>query len=71
MIVSVPAAIPVTIPVVNPTVALVLLQFQLPPVTASLSSVVAPIHTFPAPVIGYGSGFTVTTFVTMQPVPIE
>ena len=70
--VAVPVATPVTIPVVAPTVAVaVLLLLQPPPVVASLSVVVAPMHTTAVPVITPGNGFTVTAAVIVHPVPNE
>jgi hypothetical protein len=79
VIVTVPgvvgAAIPVTTPVVEPTVAIVIsLLSQVPPVGAPVSAIVEPIHTcIPAGVlvIDVGSGFTVTIAVLTQPVGIE
>jgi hypothetical protein len=62
-----PRAIPVTTPVVSPIVAtLVLPLFQVPP-PASLSAIVAPIHTAEGPVMAAGNGLTVTVVVTAQP----
>ena len=64
-----PAVIPVTIPVAEPMVAILgILLLQAPPVTASVSAVVAPAQTMPAPPIGAGAGFTVTTMVAAHPV---
>ena len=68
---AVPAAIPVTTPVDTPTVAFVLPLVHVPPVTGSLRLVVAPMQTVAVPVIGEGNAFTVTTFVTAHPAPIE
>ena len=60
---------PVTIPVVEPTVATVVLSLvQMPPEVASLSKVVRPTHAAGVPVIGAGTGLTVTTTVAIQPV---
>ena len=59
-----PAPIPVTIPVVTPTVATAgALVNQKPPPGVLLSVVVAPIHTPNVPVMVLGYGFTVTTIV--------
>ena len=69
MIVEVPADIPVTIPV-EPIVAIVVaLLLHVPPPT-SANGVVYPTQTTGIPVIARGNGFTVTTAVAMQPVPI-
>lgn len=65
---AVPALIPVTSPVDEFTVAiLVLAVLQVPPVSASESSVVYPVHTVFIPVIAPGIGFTVTVLVAKQP----
>jgi hypothetical protein len=65
---AVPYAAPVTMPLVDPTAALVLLLLQLPPAEASLSVVEDPMHTLDAPVITAGSGLTVTVTPVVQPV---
>ena len=53
---NVPAATPVTTPEVETTVARdVLPLIQVPPVVASLSVIVPPIHTVLLPVIAAGS----------------
>ena len=70
--VDVPAVRPLTRPVVDPTVAtVVLLLLQAPPRTDSLKLIVAPSHTEFGPVIVAGSGFTVTIVVAVQPVAIS
>ena len=60
-----PGAIPVTAPVVAPTVpsdgALLL---HVPPLLISVNAVVSPVHTFVVPPIAAGSGLTVTACVT-------
>jgi hypothetical protein len=54
---------------VDPTVAtLVLSLVQVPPVVASDNKVEEPGHENLLPVIGAGSGFTVTALVVLQPV---
>ena len=59
---------PVTIPVVDPIIAtLVLLLLQVPP-PASLSDVVEPEQTVKVPEIALGNGSTVNTPVIRQPV---
>ena len=64
--VAVPAIAPVTVP--PTTVALPLLLAQTPPVVASVSIVVLPVHTEAvAGVIATGAEFTVATVVTEQP----
>ena len=61
---EVPMATPFTMPVVRPTVALVvLLLVQVPPPTPSLREVVAPTQMLVIPVIGPGAGVTVTSVV--------
>ena len=66
--VTVPADTPVTTPVPEPTVALlVLLLLQVPPVVASVNAVVKPAHTLVVPVIEAGNGFTVTVIVGVLP----
>ena len=63
-----PAAIPLTTPVPEPTVASdVLLLLHVPPVVASLKVVVEPIHTLATPVIDAGFGLTVTPNTAVQP----
>ena len=63
VIVAVPAETPVTtpVPLIVATAALLLLQGT--PVVASVSDVVPPAHTDNVPVIGAGSGVTVSTAV--------
>jgi hypothetical protein len=69
VIVGVPAATPVTVPVVDPIVAsAVLLLVHVPPVVASLNVSVAPGQIAPAPVIDAGVPFTEKDCVTLQPV---
>lgn len=59
---------PVTIPVLDPTVATaVLLLLQLPPGTASDNNVVEPKQATNMPVIVPGVAVTVTTTVATQP----
>ena len=63
---------PVTKPVVPPTVATgILLLLHVPPPVVLLSCVVRPEHIEVTPVIGAGSGFTVTVVVTRQPVAVS
>ena len=64
-----PVATPVTTPVPGTTVASdpLLLVHEPPPVPLA-NVVVAPIHTFAAPVIDAGFGFIVRLAVTIQPV---
>ena len=59
---------PVTIPVVDPTVAIVVLLLLHVPPPASLNVVVKPEHTLSAPSMAVGRGFTVNTAVAIQPV---
>lgn len=59
---------PVTMPVVEPTIAIVvLLLLHVPPPT-SLNDVVEPEHTVSVPSIAVGKGSTVNTAVIRQPV---
>ena len=63
-----PAAAPVTTPVSEPTLAmLVLLLVHVPPPVVELRVVADPAHTVDAPVIGAGPVDTVTPFVATQP----
>ena len=60
VIVAVPAATPVTIPVLEPTVAFALLLLHVPDVpvaVASLSVIVDPTHTVSLPVIAPAKGY--------------
>jgi len=66
---AMPAAIPVTMPVDEPTVAVaVRLLLHVPPDAVSCKAVVAPMQTLSTPVIGPGSGFTVTGILITHPV---
>ena len=65
----VPAAIPVTTPVVEIAPTEGVLFVQVPPGVISPSAIVLPAQTFVGPVIAAGPGFTVTDFVTVQLVP--
>lgn len=66
---TVPALPPVTIPVLASTVASEIFPLvQVPPLTALLSVVVWPEHTFVIPEINDGNAFTVTALVIKQPV---
>ena len=67
MIISAPAATPVTIPLVLPIFASVLLLLQAPP-PPSVSVIVWPTHTDEGPLIVDGSAFTVIIFEVAQPV---
>ena len=59
VIMAVPAVFPDTMPVLDPTVALVLLLIHVPP-PASVKAVVDPTQTFRLPAILAGAVFTVT-----------
>ena len=62
---------PVTRPVAEPILAIPeALLLHVPPVVASLNVVVSPEQTLRVPSIAVGDGFTVTTAVTIQLVPI-
>ena len=66
---EVPAATPLTRPVVETTVATVVVPLvHVPALVASLSVVVKPAQTLVVPVITAGKGFTVTAIVLTQPV---
>ena len=69
-IIALPAAIPLTVPVLDIVATAVLALVHVPPVIASLRVVVDPIYVVAKPVIGpgAGSGFTVTAYVAVQPV---
>ena len=68
--VTVPAVIPETTPVVIPTVAIeVLLLLHVPPVVASASVLVEPRHTLIVPVIGATEVEDVTVIVAYTPQP--
>ncbi len=67
VIVTVPAATPVTSPLVLLTVArAVLLLLHKPPVGLEASVIIAPVQTVPAPVIAVGAVLTFTVVVTEQ-----
>lgn len=63
-----PGNTPVTIPVLNPIVAMVVaLLVHVPPTVALFSVVVWPTQTLVVPVITDGNGFIVIIFVAEQP----
>ncbi len=63
-----PFAIPLTVPVDEPTVAIViLLLVHTPPVGEELKVDEDPVHMANTPVIAPGCAFTVTTLVAKQP----
>ena len=65
MIVAVPAIIPVTIPVLDPIVAIPVRELvHAPPASPSVSVVVLPAHTAVAPVMLDPNVLTVTIVVT-------
>ena len=65
VMIEVPAPVPVTNPDERMT-AFTLLVVHSPPLTASDSVKEPPTHTVPAPLIGPGDGFTVTTAILTQ-----
>ena len=68
MMVAVPPLIPVTVPVLLPTIAVVGAPLlQEPPASGSVNVVVDPTHIVALPLMADGSGFTVTTAVAVQP----
>lgn len=69
MILVVPKATPVIIPVAEPAVAIEVLPLvHVPPEGVDDSVVLLPIHVLPVPVIDVGNGSTVNTLVVVQPV---
>src|SRR5580704_16052956 len=71
VIVVVPGATPVTIPVAEPTVAIAGLLLTHVPPPASVSVIVAAGHTCSVPLIAVGNGFTVTVIVALQLIPVD
>ena len=67
--VEVPTSAPVTMPVLEPMVALPLLLLHVPPAGVEFKVVVVPAQIVVIPVIGVGVILTVTTAVLIQPVP--
>ena len=65
----VPLATPVTVPDVDPIVAIPVDPDTHVPPPASLNAVVNPVQTDAVPEIAEGSGFTVTVVVVLQPEP--
>jgi hypothetical protein len=69
VIVTLPAATPVTTPVEEPTIALVTaLLVHTPPPMESVNVVESLVHTVDAPLIVLGAPLTVIVFVVSQPV---
>ena len=62
--------IPDTIPEPVPKVIVVAMVLQAPPVTASVSVIVAPAHTATGPLMAVGVGFTVTVLVAEHPAAV-
>lgn len=72
VIVAEPVITPVNNPVAEPMMAIeVELLVHVPPAVLSVSVVVAPAQSAPAPVMTAGSGLTVSTAVIEQPLPNE
>ena len=69
--VAVPCVTPDTVPVLLIVAVAVGVALHVPPVVTSLRTVVDAAHTLVVPEIAAGAGFTVTTAVTVQPVPSE
>jgi hypothetical protein len=66
-----PVFTPVTMPVNDPTAAMMgLLDIQVPPGDASVSVIEEPIHTTDGPDTGTGGVFTVTVANAVQPAPV-
>jgi hypothetical protein len=61
--VAIPLAIPVNVPMLTVPVALLV---QVPPVTASVYVIGIPSQTIDGPIIGPGTGLTVTISLTKQ-----
>lgn len=69
---AVPAVMPLTTPVVDPTLAMVVAPLvHVPPVVMLLSVVVCPAHKVILPVIAAGIALTLIVLNTAQPVPNE
>jgi hypothetical protein len=68
VIVGVPKVTPVTIPVEEPTIMSPPVVLQTPPGAISLNREGSPIHTTDGPMIGPGTGLTVTVSLMEQPV---
>ena len=66
---AVPALLPVTTPPVVMVATVVGLIAHAPPAGVPVSVVLLPTHVAAVPVIGLGSGFTVTVVVRIHPVP--
>jgi hypothetical protein len=67
----VPEAIPVTMPEIEPIVAMVVVALVHVPPPVALSTVVRLGHTDAVPAIGGGAGLTVIIYVAVQPTPSE
>lgn len=68
MIVDVPADMPLTMPLDDPTVAAEVVPLvHVPPASVFANVVVVPTHTDIVPVSGAGTGFTVSVCVTKHP----
>ena len=66
--IAVPAAMPVTVPVDEPIMAIpVAAEDQVPPPAASVNVMVPVTHTVLVPPIGPGPKFTVTIVEALQP----
>jgi hypothetical protein len=68
--IPVPAAAPVTTPVLPVTVSAGEVVFHVPPVTGSDSVIVLPLHTEAGPVIAVGVVFTVTVMDDVHPATV-
>jgi len=68
---ALPAAVPVTRPVVGFTVALALDVIHEPTTDGSNNVIAAPVHTCMTPVIAEGRGLTVITELVLHPAPNE
>lgn len=71
IIVTVPTATPVTIPLKLPTVAIADPELDHVPPVAHVNVIELPAHTVPGPNIGAVTGLTVTGFTAEHPAPIE
>jgi hypothetical protein len=66
--IALPAATPVTIPLLRLMVIAALELIHVPPEGVLLNVVTAPSHTVSVPLIGEGTGSTVNIVVLIQPV---
>jgi hypothetical protein len=68
---AIPAATPLTIPVLLTEAVVAGALLHTPPGVPSVKAVVAPVHTLIIPPIADGEAITVTVLVTIHPMPSE